>query len=204
MKKKGAAAKSGAKAGAGAEVAKAPAHAEVVEAAAPAGSPRDRTAAPGAKRRRVSGRADGDEGPAAHPAPDAAPAPAPDALEAAEAAEAAALDGDLPAALPAQLPKGGGSAGTKFRLIVKKGKGSYRAQITLKTGNLMSPYYKSAEEAAAAADFYNYKLRGTAAELNFGLTPEQRAVLDRLSMESLTAFIKGRGDLKDLSAALSQ
>lgn len=67
-----------------------------------------------------------------------------------------------------------------------------------------SPYYDTPEQAAAAADYYNYKLRGTAAHLNLGLTADQRCALDQLSLEQLQAFIKGRGDIFDLVKALEQ
>ncbi|GIL98883.1 hypothetical protein Vretimale_4216, partial [Volvox reticuliferus] len=98
---------------------------------------------------------------------------------------------------------GYGSGGTDYRYIFRRN-GMCRAQITHQGCAIISPYYDTPEAAAAAADFYNYKLRGTAAHLNLGLTAEQRAILDHLTLEQLQSYIKGRGDIHDLSKALLQ
>ncbi|KXZ47918.1 hypothetical protein GPECTOR_32g531 [Gonium pectorale] len=96
-----------------------------------------------------------------------------------------------------------GSGSSDYRYIFRRN-GMCRAQITHQGCAIISPYYDTAEAAAAAADYYNYKLRGPSAHLNLGLSPEQRLVLDALSLEALQSYIKGRGDIHDLAPALLQ
>eukprot|EP00198_Chlamydomonas_reinhardtii_P014216 XP_001703553.1 SWI2/SNF2-like protein [Chlamydomonas reinhardtii] len=119
-----------------------------------------------------------------------------------EAQEGGPLAGGAAGVEGGALPASGGGSGFKYITAGRAGSGTYKAQITLKGTVFYSPFYPDARSAAAAADYYNYKLRGAAAHLNLGLTPEQRLVLDTLSLEQLQAYIKGRGDVWDLGKAL--
>ncbi len=65
-----------------------------------------------------------------------------------------------------------------------------------------SSWYPTEKEAAAAADYVSYKLRGPTAPLNLGLTASQRCALDRMSLEQLQAFIKSKGDVFDLGSGV--